>query len=200
MTVFKDKKIMISKDIVNKDIKRYFIILSSIFIVSFIIGYLLPINGKQKFLMAYQSSIIPLTPLFGFKRFIYILYRNTLSSFIIIIIGIFYGIAPVISIVLDGYLSGCLYSLASLHYGYFMGALKIFPHDIVETPAVIIASAYSLWLGISFANRKKQSNKISIINNLLYALKMNLKIVFPLLIIASLIETYLTPFIFNQFK
>jgi stage II sporulation protein M len=145
-------------------------------------------------LESYKAELSPFAHIFGIKRFLYILYKNSLSSFIIVLTGIIFGITPILSIVYNGYISGILYSFAFTNYGYLKGVLKIFPHGIIEVTAFTISSAYGLQIGL-MAIDKIRGKDITINKYILNGIKINMKIVFPLLLLAALIETYITPII-----
>jgi uncharacterized membrane protein SpoIIM required for sporulation len=65
------------------------------------------------------------------------------------------------------------------------------PHSMLEMPAVILAAAYGLWLGVTFTNRIRQRNLVGFGYQVRHAIRMFFKIAFPLFILAAFIETFL---------
>jgi len=70
-------------------------------------------------------------------------------------------------------------------------ANAVLPHGVLEIPAVIFSAAYGLWLGVTFAKRIRQRDMVGFGNQVIHAIRMFFKIVFPLFILATLIETVL---------
>jgi uncharacterized membrane protein SpoIIM required for sporulation len=62
---------------------------------------------------------------------------------------------------------------------------------MLEMPAVILAAAYGLWLGVTFTNRIRQRNLVGFGYQVRHAIRMFFKIAFPLFILAAFIETFL---------
>lgn len=81
--------------------------------------------------------------------FIFIFFNNALKSILIIYLGIFIGIVPVIFLVMNGMIIGFLLRSYDMQ-GMDVGTLIIkglLPHGIFEIPAILIAAAYGLKLG-----------------------------------------------------
>lgn len=81
--------------------------------------------------------------------FLFIFFNNAIKSIFIIFLGIFFGVVPVIFLVMNGMVIGYL-----LHASTLQGANVIelivkglLPHGIIEIPAILIASAYGLKFG-----------------------------------------------------
>jgi uncharacterized membrane protein SpoIIM required for sporulation len=62
---------------------------------------------------------------------------------------------------------------------------------VLEIPAVIFSAAYGLWLGVTFAKRIRERNLVRFGDQVRHAIRMFFLIVFPLFILAALIETFL---------
>lgn len=81
--------------------------------------------------------------------FIFIFLNNAIKSVIIIYLGAFVGIIPTFFLIVNGMLIGYLIQSMALQ-GENIGELIVFgllPHGIIEIPAILIASAYSLKFG-----------------------------------------------------
>jgi len=87
----------------------------------------------------------------------------------------------------NGYVVGFVLSKSVLDSGFSV-IFNLFPHGIFELPAVFISLGMGLKLGFTFF----QNNwKKKILKNLLNSLRVFVLIVFPLLIIAAIIESIL---------
>jgi len=88
-------------------------------------------------------------------------------------------------------------ALASLGAGTFIAA--VLPHSIVEVPAALIAASAALRLG-SIITRPPQGLGVweAFLRALADAIKLFIGLVVPMLIVASLIEVYITPQIVQQ--
>jgi len=82
--------------------------------------------------------------------------------------------------------------------GYMNASKAIFPHGIFEIIAMIIAASYGLQLGKVFHRWLKQKNVISLKQSTAKAVKINVMIGIPLLVIAAFIETYVTPYLYSR--
>lgn len=86
------------------------------------------------------------------------------------------------------------FNLLSLNPAIFFAALL--PHSIVEIPAILLAVATALRLGAIITRPQKGMTVTEAwLNALADMVKIGVGLVVPLLIIAALIEVYITPFI-----
>jgi uncharacterized membrane protein SpoIIM required for sporulation len=75
-----------------------------------------------------------------------------------------------------------------------MGVWGILPHGIFEIPALILASAAILYIGIALVTPRSQRTLGEVlIEAIADWTKISLGIVLPLLTIAAIIETWVTP-------
>ena len=175
----------------ERNIPRYIVILSALFVASCLLGFLAPIPGKREMLGTLLNSYLPFHSLPPWKMFFFILLNNSAKSFAILLSGILFGLIPLIAVVANGYILGVAYLFASRGVGYVQAAKTILPHGVLEIPAVIVAASYGLWLGVTFARRIKQRNLVGFGNQVRHAIRMFFFIVFPLFVLAAVIETYL---------
>ena len=67
----------------------------------------------------------------------------------------------------------------------------VLPHGVLEIPALIISSAFGLWLVVAFAWRIVQRDWEGAGGQVIHAIRMFFLVAFPLFILAALIETFL---------
>ncbi|GGA51874.1 stage II sporulation protein M [Paenibacillus physcomitrellae] len=133
--------------------------------------------------------------------FIFIFLNNVIKSVLVIWLGAFLGVLPVLFLLLNGLALGFVVS-ASGAAGADLGELIVkglLPHGIIEIPALLLACGYGLkfggmvWAGLFKPRRKGESGKrkrewASFLNS---AWSATLWVVI-LLVIAALIESTVT--------
>ena len=67
----------------------------------------------------------------------------------------------------------------------------VLPHGVLEIPALIISSAYGLWLGVEYARRVGQRDLKGAGGQVRHAVTMYFNVTFPLFVVADLMETVL---------
>ncbi len=120
----------------------------------------------------------------------YIFLNNAGISLMALILGILFGILPVLFAISNGYIIGYVARLAVDNNGILF-LWRIFPHGIFELPAVIISLALGFGMGRNLFNKKP---KFSLYSQLKLSLKTFFYIVLPLLILAAFIEGILIVF------
>ena len=177
--------------IFDRTIKPYILILSSIFVASFIVGTLGPVLLQKEASGAFKFIADALEGLSGGTLFFYILSHNLMASILILFTGLLFGVIPILAIGSNGFLLGVLYRQVAEGMGYSKAALKVLPHGAFEIPALLIAASYGLWLGMAVIRRMRGDESTSIRFHIGHASRQYLAIVFPLLIVAAGIETAL---------
>ena len=126
--------------------------------------------------------------------FLFILSRNTLVSFTLLVLGIVtYNVWPVFVVLLNGVLAGFIVQTQAFMSDQSVLLIWLFgllPHGVPELGAIFLAA------GASFYYRRRRGQGERIIERLL---KTFLTVVLPLLIIAAIIETSFTPFLISTF-
>ncbi len=121
----------------------------------------------------------------------FIFLNNLISSFLVLILGFFFGIYSIIGAIANGYMVGFVAHFAVSQQG--IGSLwKLFPHGIFELPTIFISLGMGLKLGtFLFQKNKLKSLRYFLVNSLwIFFL-----IVIPLLIVAAVIEGSLIYFL-----
>lgn len=121
------------------------------------------------------------------EMIIYILDNNLKNSFFAMFLGIFLGIIPVFTALANGYVLGFVAEKSVLLGGPLI-LLRLVPHGIFEFPAIILALAVGIKLGMFWFGHDK---KKELIRRLEGSLRVFLFVVMPLLIIAAIIEGFL---------
>lgn len=126
--------------------------------------------------------------------FLFILARNTTVSILVLVLGILTkSIWPVLVLIFNGALSGFFVQMQSLLYNRFSFEIWLFgllPHGIPELGALFLAAGASFYFG-----RMRKTGLF----NWAGVMRTYLVVVFPLLVVAALIETFITPFLIYRF-
>lgn len=178
---------------IDKSVKPYIFAMTSVFIAGGILGYL-----SAEVYPDQASQVIKQTSeTFGFLKnfnsffiFLFIFLNNSVKAFLSLVFGFFFGIVPILFIFGNGELVGIVISVVAREAGLKEIAFGLVPHGIFEVPAVIIAAGYGLWLGHRFYKRLRHKEPFK--GAFKIAIKGYFKIVLPLLLIAALVETYVT--------
>lgn len=128
----------------------------------------------------------------NFELCLHIFFNNLSVSVMIISLFFLFGIAPVAALLSNGVMIGVVisYSLTKLSGASIF--LALIPHGIFEIPAFFLAAGLSLHLSsrfLDYLRKKRRTFK----KDIQFALRIILFIITPLLLIASIIETFLTP-------
>jgi len=181
-------------EIFDRTIKPYILILSSIFVASFLAGTLAPDSVRNEVTKAFQLIADSYRGIAGGTLFFYILFNNVMASILILVSGVLIGIVPILAMGSNGFILGVFYRHTAEVTGYSKAGLRVLPHGIFEIPALLIAASYGLWLGVMVIRRVQGKEGFPLRYHIGYASRQYLAVVFPLLIVAAAIETALTVF------
>ncbi len=127
---------------------KSYIIFSIILFLSFIIlGYFFPIFFKQEILKLITELLDKTKGLNLINLILFIFKNNIKTSFLGMILGIFFGLFPLIILIINGYLLGFVISRTLINFN-LISLWRLLPHGIFEIPAVIISLSLGLMLGV----------------------------------------------------
>ncbi|AJY75309.1 stage II sporulation protein M [Paenibacillus beijingensis] len=135
--------------------RAYLIFAAVLFAAGIYSGAVLPsvqsgLNGQlaqlERIAATLQQSANP-----SLSFFIVIFFNNVIKSLLVIYLGLFFGVFPVIFLVMNGMILGYVLSREFADIG-FSGLVEsiikgILPHGIIELPILILAGAYGLKFG-----------------------------------------------------
>lgn len=176
-----------------KESKRFIYIIILIFLVLAFIGFFVPVPEiiSEK-ILEYIKQLLEETEGFGFfQMFGFIFLNNFESSFIGMVLGIVFGIFPVISAIGNGYVLGFVSFYGVSEKGILI-LWRLIPHGIFELAAVFISLGMGLNLGKTFFKKKKYE---FFSRNFKESLRVFLLVVVPLLFVAAIIESLLIIFL-----
>jgi stage II sporulation protein M len=121
--------------------------------------------------------------------------NNSLKTLVVILLGPLLGIAPVIFLVMNGAILGAVMPVAAASRGVWPSIMTIFPHGVIELPAVFLGTSIGLRLGAHAWRRLKGQADRSLISEFGDGLRIYFTIIIPLLAVAAAIEVYVTPMV-----
>lgn len=179
---------------------KFFILAALIiFVLSVFQGYFFAQNSPGQMweiLEKLQERLEPVIDLPPFSQFLFIILNNGIIAFLAVFLGLVFGIFPFLVLFSNGIILGIMAYFTTALTDFGTGSWRFFltgilPHGIIEIPAIILSSAIGLHLGktLFFRIIKKEGSVKLELNN---ALSFFIKILFPLLVLASAIEVFIT--------
>lgn len=182
--------------ITKEDFRAYITLTAFIFFFAVLGGYLGAINSPERSRIIVDSFFDNL----DFARnlspsliFIFIFINNALKAILVILFGFFFAIVPLVFIYTNGELIGLIAGVFQKEHSLSNIVLGLLPHGILEIPAMILATAYGIWLGNCFYRRLRYKDQFRV--HFFYAMGKFFKVILPLFFLAALIESFLTPII-----
>lgn len=174
----------------------YALIMAFVFFGSLVAGY----NSAASFpsmadalresFSSRYASIMTMNNLFYIMLAIFL--NNAFVSLLFLVLGLALGILPVLFIASNGYLVGVIVYLVAQERGVLFILLGLLPHGILELPMVFLAAGIGLRLGHQvFSALIGQPTQIK--REFKEGLTFYFRWILPLLLVAAIIETFITP-------
>lgn len=185
-----------------KKVGRYFLLLTALFLLSCVLGFYHaaanPELAKEK-IESFFAEFSIIKQAHPIVIFLFIFLNNSTKALAATAAGFFFGLFPLSFVFINGYLVGLVVYVKGLEIGFDRVLLYLIPHGIIEIPAILLASSYGMWLGTQFYLKLVRDERIPLGRLFLDAVKKCLKIVFPMLLIAAAVETFVTPLVVYYF-
>jgi stage II sporulation protein M len=175
----------------DRPVVPYLLVLSALFAAAFLGGMFAPPALRQQVTDALQVVGEQYRDFAGGTLFFYILLHNVMASLLLLASGLLYGIVPVLAVGSNGFVLGVLYHQEAMAAGYLQAAMKVVPHGIFEIPALLFTASYGLWLGNLAIRRIRGKEGAPLRGPVNHAFERYFAVVFPLLVMAAAIETFL---------
>ncbi len=168
----------------GKECEWFLVFAWGLFALTFIFGFIFPIFFEKEIIAMIKLLMERIDGLGTLELIGFIFLNNLKASFFAFVLGIGFGILPIITCVFNGYLLGFVARYAVEKEGIFT-LWKILPHGIFELPAVLFSIGIGIRLGTSVLSSDKKK-KVSYVFR--EGLRFFIFVVFPLLIVAGIIE------------
>jgi len=178
-----------------KGLRKPIAITVPVFIVFLVVGAMLPRSLQETFTETLGRQFAPMVNLPPLIVMITIFLNNALKSFVAMLLGVFFGIAPLTFVAINGLIIGLVMSMFTQAQGPLATVAAVLPHGVIEVPAFIVSSAMGVRLGISFYRRLKGEHGLGA--EITAAILFFLMYLVPAFLVAAFIETYITPVILS---
>ncbi|PXY71399.1 hypothetical protein CXX78_00300 [Candidatus Parvarchaeota archaeon] len=170
--------------------KNYIILAGLLFVSGSLFG--LVFASELGFMDETLKKLIEETKNMNVSQLIFFIFQNNLIvAFLMIILGIFLGIFPIINIFANGAVLGFVFSKIQ-GVNLIKAIFSLLPHGIFELPAIFISVGLGIKLGMFlFAEKRKEE----FTKRFYGSMKVFFSIILPLLILAAIIEGLLIFFI-----
>jgi stage II sporulation protein M len=118
--------------------------------------------------------------------------NNAVKALLVMAGGVVFGLFPVIFLLANGAALGIVLSASVISRGLLPALLAILPHGIFEIPAILLASSMGLLLGGLAFKKLFRHADISLRSELAVGMRVFARIVVPLLVVAAIVEAFLT--------
>jgi stage II sporulation protein M len=123
---------------------------------------------------------------------LFIFLNNALKSLAAILLGVSLGIIPLLFLAYNGYVLGAVAYLTGVEEGLSFVLLAIIPHGLIELPMIFLSVAIGVRIGLTTLARLR-GQTVSVKQEITAGVAVFLRFVAPLLLVASVIETFVTP-------
>ncbi|HIH36416.1 MAG TPA: stage II sporulation protein M [Methanocellales archaeon] len=178
-------------------LKGYILFVALIFILSTLMGYW---YSSSDLAFATQASA-DIGEMFAIIQGLHpliimaiIFLNNSIKCFIVLLLGIGFGLIPLVFLIYNGFLIGIVVLMTERIEGFLYVLAAIVPHGIIELPMIFFSAAIGVRLGHDLLNTlmgKKADIKKDFKKGVLFYMHW----ILPLLFIAAAVETFLTPLI-----
>ena len=179
---------------------KYILIVTGIFIISLLAGLLVSLKDlglPENYLEVLKNSFGWIKILSPIQIMLVIFLNNAVKSLFSIVLGAGLGIIPIIFIGGNGIILGLIANEASKQQGIIFVLAALLPHGIIEVPMVLISAGLGLRLGYSMYSSMK-GEKRDMKYELIESLRIFMRIIMPLLFVAAIIETFVTPLVVSM--
>lgn len=180
------------------NLKQYLFSLKKLILVSSLIFVFFAFNGyfsaqtspeEAELLFGKLGEMLePVDELPVFGQFLFIVLNNGITLFLVIVLGLAFGIFPFLVLFSNAMLLG----IVAYFSPWSVFLIGIIPHGIIEIPAIILGSAVGFKLAKTVFFKIAKKTDISIKQELNTALIFFLKFLLPFLVLAAAIETFIT--------
>jgi stage II sporulation protein M len=171
-----------------------------IFFGAGLFGYFTAVSETEEVLGTFNELLDQLSFLVDIPPvtlFLMIFFNNAIKTFITMIAGLFFGIAPAVTLFANGYLLGIVWFIVGQDTSTAHMLSLLLPHGIIEVPIILIASAFGFWLGKRYTLKLWRREPIAV--HIKEAVRIFFYYLVPLLFVSAGIETFITPLVGSFF-
>jgi stage II sporulation protein M len=177
----------------------YLLVIVLVFFGSLLTGYASAANFPDmadtlmKSFSSRFGSLLTMSPLFIMLT---IFLNNAFVSLVSLVLGLALGVFPILFIASNGYLVGVISYIVAQQRGFLFILLALLPHGVVELPMVFLSASIGLRLGYQVF-LYLIGRRIELKREFKQGLRFYFHWIMPLLFVAAIIETFITPLILS---
>jgi len=183
----------------DSSVRRTLLLSTILFTTALIAGYSLGFHpsitegqGADDFFNEFRDLFAGFAELTRTELAAFIFVNNAVKSFVFMILGLALGTLPAFFLIINGGVIGLVINLTNVTIGPAFIIAALVPHGILEIPALLYAAALGFKVGSQVWNRiRKQRSFVK--DSLSTGVKSFLRLVLPMLLLAALIEAFVTP-------
>jgi stage II sporulation protein M len=180
---------------------RNFVLATSVFFVSIVLGTLIGQNAALEVIRQFSHVLEHLAPTgnLSILFFLLLFINNAIKTLGIIFLGILLGVPPLLFIGLNGFVVGSVGSALESVLGWRYVIVSVVPHGVIEMPFVLLATALGLTVGmesLKWLLRRESRVKLQLSD----CFKIYLRWILPGIAVAAIIEAFVTPLIMGLFN
>lgn len=172
-----------------------YIVLATVFlIITVVIGTKIPVDTSSSIFNELKQSLDSVVSVSPLILLILVFLNNAIKALFVIIFGVFLGVPSILFIAFNGLIIGMVITAFKAPANYGLIAAALAPHGVIEIPALILATALGMSIGIEslrFFIRQPSMTRIQ----LRFCLKIYWQWILPGLLVAALIEIFITPLV-----
>ncbi|WP_407355808.1 stage II sporulation protein M [Methanolobus sp. WCC5] len=178
-----------------KELKPFIVFSLFSFILSVVAGYAFyatsPANALNS-LGGLEELAEMLRGLSIIEIMLLIFVNNAVKMFFAVLLGFALGIVPFGFLVLNGFVIGVFIHYMVVERGALFVIAGLTPHGIIEIPMLLISSAIGMKIGYT-ALQAIISGPVNLKEEIIKGVKFYLHWLLPLIFLAAVIETFITP-------
>lgn len=180
-------------------IKPYVLIITFVFFGALVAGYISAENFPDmadKLMEGFSTRFSPLLSMPPIFIMVGIFLNNAFVSLLFLVLGLAFGILPVLFIAFNGYIVGVISHIVAQEKSPLFIVLALLPHGIVELPMVFLSAGIGLRLGHQvFSALMGRTTEIK--KEFKEGLRFYFRWILPFLFLAAIVETFITPLILS---
>ena len=182
-------------------LRKYITAITAVFIISMVTGVISSIRdpaSSMNYLETFKDSLSWIADLNPLVIMLVIFLNNAVKSLIAFVLGIGLGVIPVVFVAGNGMILGMVADIVFRKKGAVFVLAALLPHGIIEIPMILLSAGMGLKLGHSMY-LSLRGERTDLKNELKQGFGFFMKWVMPLLFLAAVIETFVTPLVVNYF-
>jgi stage II sporulation protein M len=146
-------------------------------------------DGLIENITAFVKNFAGMTP---WRLAMAIFLNNSVKTLAAIVLGTLFGIVPAVFLLANGAALAVAFSLSVQTRGWWNSLTSLAPHGVIELPAVFLGTSIGLHLGAHALKKLRKRTEKSLRGELLRGLKFFCAVLLPLLLLAALVEAFVT--------